>query len=624
MCGIFGVVGTEPVRPEAIDDGLAALAHRGPDGDGIYRSPPGRPPAVLGHRRLSVIDLETGSQPMESEDGTRIVVFNGEIYNYRSLRADLERSGHRFATASDTEVLVHGFEEWGESLPERLVGMFAFALFDERTGAVFLARDRFGQKPLYYAVAAGGLFFASELAALRALLPGGGLDPAALTAYLRYGYVPEPLCIDAGVRKLPPAHWMRFQPGAEPGFGRYWSLPAASRREQRLDEARCVEELDGLLATAVEDRMVADVPLGAFLSGGLDSSLIAAYMCRAQGPGAERIRTFSIGFAEKSYDESRYADRVARYLGTAHHTEKVVLDPARSLALLERLDEPFGDASFLPTACLSEITRQYVTVALSGDGADELFAGYRRYAAVRMAYRYNRLPAAVRKGLVGRVLDALPRPPGYYGDSVIARAKLFVAFADRLADDPARFSPAFFREDELRLLLGDLYLPHPDPVYEAAGADPAGEPVDRMLRADLATYLCGDILFKVDRASMYHSLEVRCPFLDHRVAEWALSVPTDLKLRGRGGKYVLRKVAGRYLPPDVLKRAKHGFMAPVDRWFRAGLGPVFEERVAACPVVRQDAALQYLAEHRAGAVDHAIKLWILLALAVVLGREGEA
>lgn len=614
MCGIAGFL---RLRPDAELDASclarmsSAIRHRGPDDAGEYFDVRGR--CGLAFRRLSIIDLATGHQPLGNEDGSLQIVFNGEIYNYRELRAQLCDRGHRFATASDTEVLVHGFEEWDVGLFERLAGMFALALWDERDGRLVLARDRFGKKPLVYGVHDGRLRFASELKSLLALPDQPrAIDPQALHEYLLFQYVPAPRTIYAGLSKLEPGTWVEFQADSEapPRSGRYWRLPTPPmfRGRRRDAEAR----LEELLLSSVERRLMSDVPLGAFLSGGLDSSLVVAAMVRL---GVQPVRTFTVGFADARYDESAAARHTAAVLRTAHDEQTVAPDAIASLpTLVHHFDEPMADSSAIPTLAVSAAARRQVTVALTGDGGDEAFLGYDRYRAAAWAGALER--TGVARGLAGR-LSAWIGP----GEPRTARnrAHRFLSALSspaelRYLEWVAVFSPSSltggYRGEFRERIRFDDPLARFAALFRAAGDSDAL----RANRVDFATYLPFDLLTKVDTASMACSLECRCPFLDHEMIEFALSLPEHWRRR----KALLRSLAARWLPREVLTRPKRGFGVPVGEWFRGPLrAPLHEALLAPGSIARSifcaDWLEQRLAQHdRWGHLGH--PLWSLFLL----------
>ena len=592
------------------------LAHRGPDGDGFYFAPG----IGLGHRRLAIIDLAGGDQPLFNEDRTVCVVFNGEIYNFPELMTELSALGHVFRTRCDTEVIVHAWEEWGEACLDRFNGMFAFALLDERRQTLFLARDRLGEKPLYYSFLSDGrLLFASELKSLLCCPQlDRRLDPQAVEEFFALGYIPDPRSIYSGVHKLAPAHCLLVRRGEDPPQPHaYWQLRFVDGSATRKEEAE--EELISRLHQSVRMRMIADVPLGAFLSGGVNSSAVVAMMAGLQ---AEPVSTFSISFGTKGFDESPYAAMIAGRYDTDHHVRAV--DP-NSFDLLDRLatiyDEPFGDSSALPTLRVCAVARENVTVALSGDGGDEVFAGYRRYRWHCVEERVRRVvPQGLRGPLFGALgalypkLDWAPRP---------LRAKATLEELARDTDE-AYFASVSVCSDELRRRLFSPALTAELQGYNAVevlkehmaqcGSE---DPLSRVQYADFKTYLPGDILTKVDRASMASSLEVRVPLLDHTLVEWAAGLPSQLKLRGREGKYVFKSALEPYVPPRNPLSSQAGLCRAarrvVSRPAAAALARDLERtgtlRVRACSTWRQLAAL--LDQHQSGERDHSAALWTL-------------
>jgi asparagine synthase (glutamine-hydrolysing) len=617
MCGIAGFLkdGARASR-DVLEEMCARLAHRGPDAYGWMADEH----AALGHRRLSIIDLSTGDQPMGNEDGAIQVVFNGEIYNYRELRANLQAKGHQFRSGSDTEVLVHLYEEAGERMPEFLNGMFAFAIWDGRHQRLFLARDRMGKKPLYYSAEVPGFrfAFASELKAIAAM-PGfqAREDPTAIADFLALSYVPDPRTIYRGVFKLEPAHslvvdrlGMRQR--------RYWK---PEFREGGRSRESALEELGALAADAVERRMISDVPLGAFLSGGVDSSAVVALMARKAPAG---VRTFSIGFTNKRFDELEYARAVAEQYHTQHR-EKVVSPRVEDVleTLARHMDEPFGDPSIIPTLYLAEMTRRHVTVALSGDGADEVFGGYRRYYFGVLEERLRRkFPDAFRRTVIawgGRhypKFDYLPQ---------VFRAKSLLTNLSMDIGDAYYSSMTAFRDGDLTAVLSpelrrdlDGYAPRAW-FRERFAAVRHLPPLEQMQAVDLETYLPGDILVKVDRATMIHSLEARAPWLDYRIVELACGLPSGWKLEGRVGKSIFKQAVLPLLPKRNVARRKMGFSVPLAEWFRTSLAPVFEAAVfdpRMEGLIHQREARRLWAEHRSALFNHERKLWNLLMLAM--------
>jgi len=614
MCGIVGWVTPPGRRPdrELVRRMADAVRHRGPDADGVWV----HANVGLGHRRLTIIDTSSAAdQPLFNEDRSVVVVFNGEIYNFQELRPELEAAGHRFATRSDTEVLVHGWEEWGPEMVHRLRGMFAFALYDVRAERLFIARDRIGKKPLFWTRTSGGFVFGSEIKALLTH-PGVGreLDPRAVGEYTVYGNTVGERTIYRGIHALLPGHWLTLDTGPcetggleGPTVERYWRYRPAP--EPEIDEREWLEELDRTLDEAVRLRMISDVPLGAFLSGGVDSSLIVAYMAR-HAPG--RVRTFSVGFDEARWDETEHARAVAAHLGTDHQAEIVTPDAAAILPELVALhDEPFADPSIIPTYYVCRETRKHVTVALSGDGGDELFMGYTRHlesatlerlagwitpAGRLLARGVSRLMAL--DSFVGRGLDRV----SYRGFDLYHHALGFSRVYDTL------LAP------EIRAALG------PGRATPAAEAFRRGAGLSFLQRCqvmDLETYLPDQILVKVDRASMHHSLEVRCPLLDQEVMAVATRMPAERQVGRRNQKILLRRLASRYVPREVLDRPKQGFTPPLRSWLRGPLAPLAEEAVAdaaspAWDFLDRGEARRRLWAHRSGRVDASTALWRVL------------
>jgi asparagine synthase (glutamine-hydrolysing) len=616
MCGITGKVSAgAPVNPELLDRMCRALAHRGPDSQGVHLDGP----AGLGIRRLAIIDLVHGDQPFFSEDHRHVLVLNGEIYNHEELRAELRGRGHTFASGSDAEVVVHLWEELGPRCVHRLRGMFAFAIWDARERELFLARDRIGKKPLFWARTGDGLVFASEP---RSVL----LDPevprdvdlGAIDAYLVNQYVPHDRCAFRALRKLPPAGTLRWRPGrGEPVVERYWALRYTPKQATGLDEA--ADRLRGELLEATRLRLRSDVPLGAFLSGGIDSSLVVAAMARtASGP----VRTFTVAFPGSAVDESRYARLVADRYGTDHHELQVgPPDPALLPRLAWHFGEPFADPAALPTFQLSELIRRHVTVALNGDGGDESFAGYDRYRHLLLTLPADRMPAPVRR-VAARALARAAG--GTDGRAPLPRAARLLR---RLALDPARRYADLFRfvreEDRPRLYGPQLAAAaaREDPLAHTVAAWDAGaglEPLDRLLATDLVTYLADDLVAKVDVTSMAHAVEVRSPLLDVELMGWAATLPPALKGSRRDGKVLLRHAARPWVGSAVVDRPKQGFAVPVADWLRGPMRAVAEDVLLDPGTLDRGlfvpgAVDRMLREHREGR-DRAQQLWALLML----------
>lgn len=611
MCGIFGLCGQQ--AGEAASLGVLqamgdSLIHRGPDEGGIHTEPG----LGFGMRRLSIIDLASGHQPLANEDGSAWIVFNGEIYNYRELTADLVARGHRFATASDTEAVVHLYEDHGADCMKHLRGMFAFALWDARKQTLLLARDRLGIKPLYYAETPQGVVFGSELRAL-ILSPWvrRRIDPRALAAYLTFGYVPDPLSILEGVSKLPPGHVLVVTQGRAGTPRRYWEPTSHfSGTDKPLGEAEAGERLWGHLESAVRSHLVSDVPVGAFLSGGLDSSTVVGIMAREAGVP---VKTFSVGFAEKEFDEAPYARRVAQWFGTEHH--ELTATP-RDLGLLEDVlaacDEPFADASAIPTYLVSRLARQHVKVVLSGDGGDELFAGYDRYVVDRRERPLGLLGDLGLGAPLRHLSTALPE--GTRGKNFLRHFSM--PRMERYIDAISLFSNGALGE----LLEPEVASTRPTPFEEALSESRGLDPLSRLQALDLRTYLPGDILTKVDRMTMAHSLEARVPLLDHPLVEFACRLPPGLRMRGGQTKFLFRRVLRGRVPDEVLDRPKRGFAVPLRPWFGERLPGFFRERLGNGRGLegigirpRGVAALVELFE-RHGREDHCQRLWALSVL----------
>lgn len=623
MCGIAGIV---DLRGRHVEQNIARrmcerLRHRGPDVEGFHFGPG----VALGHRRLSIIDLAGGGQPMSNEDGTVWIIFNGEIYNFAELRGPLEARGHRFTTHSDTEAIVHAYEEYGERCVDHLRGMFAFAIWDAPRRRIFAARDRLGKKPFFYARTGDHFVFASELQGLLAH-PGVAreLDPIALDDYLTYGYVPPPRTIFRGVFKLPPAHTLSLDlaqnehtPTA-PHIKRYWQLRYEPK--ETLSESEAVERLADGLTEAVRLRMIADVPLGALLSGGIDSSVVVAVM---SGLSTRPVKTFSIGFEEQAFNELPYARLVAERYKTEHH-ELVVRPNAMEVlpTLVRHYGEPFADSSAVPSYYVAQMTRQHVTVALNGDGGDECFAGYERYLGTLLAEKYQRLPWLVRRGVIEPVASLIPG--SLPRRSRLRQAKRFLeaasnSVADRYLSWVTYFSSKhkknLYTEHFQRELAGHVAERWHRDMFDAA----TGDTLDRVLAVDVKSYLPHDLLVKMDIATMANSLEARSPFLDHKVMEFAARLPRNLKVRGRTLKYLLRKYAERLLPPAAMNRRKMGFGVPVGEWMRGEMRPLLEDTLLSKRAIQRgyfqpDAIRRFIGEHVEGRHDHSFRLWSLLWL----------
>ena len=620
MCGITGWANLDSRTPppdgagELLHSLCERMVHRGPDSEGLMVSTG----VALGMRRLAIIDLVTGEQPAVNEDATVSVILNGEIYNYRELRKELETRGHSFHSLSDTEVLPHLYEEYGEQMVEHLNGMFAMALWDSKRRKLFLARDRFGEKPLYWGLFDKTLLFASEPKVLLAHpAVKSALNLNALRHYLSFDYVPAPLSIYQGINKLPAAHTLSLQDG-EIAIRQYWKLSYATQPHPP-SENEAAEQLRELLADSVRMRMISDVPLGVLLSGGVDSSAITALAVRAS---SETVKTFSISFAESSFDESQYARAVAKFLGTDHHEERLSAYLAANLVgdIGSWMDEPFSDPSLVPTYLLSRFTRKHVTVALGGDGGDELFAGYPMYRGYRWAEMYARVPKPLRRGLVEPIVRLLPVKTKNLSFDYKATRFVTGAKYDAVARHHVWFG-SFTPDEQARLLTPDVIADTNTDIYHAAramwDACDSTDVVERMQSVDTQLYLAEDILTKVDRASMAVSLEVRAPFLDPRVAEFAASLPPNYKLRGRKTKYILKRAIADDLPPFVTRRGKKGFGVPVAEWLKGKLRPLTRdllspERVRKAGLFNPEYVTQLMDEHERGTANHRKLLWTLL------------
>ncbi len=617
MCGIAGIVRNDGARVdrELLERMNEAIRHRGPDDDGYYFSDG----VALAMRRLSIIDLKSGQQPIHNQDRTAWIVFNGEIYNYRELREQLEKLGHKFYTDSDTEAIVHAYDQYGTDCPKYLRGMFAFAIWDERAKSLFLARDRVGKKPLLYAELNGEFVFGSEF---NALLQHPGIsrdvDFEAIHHYLSFLCVPAPLTAYRAIRKLEPGNSLWWRNG-EIKIERYWHLDFS--KKLNLGEEEAGERLVSLLREAVRVRLMSEVPLGAFLSGGIDSSAVVALMAQES---SARVKTFSIGFDEQHFSELHHARRVAEHIGADHHEFIVRPDAMEILpTLVEHYGEPFADSSAIPSYYVSKETRAYVTVALTGDGGDECFAGYERYAAMNLTQRYANLPGALRDGLIGKVVSALPGFDAH--PNPLRRAKRFVALASiPKVERFLRWVSSF--DDEAKQNLYSERLRHETANFRTASilepwfakANGAGT-VDASLLTDTMTYLPDDLLVKMDIASMTVSLEARSPFLDHHLLEFAASLPENLKLRRLTTKYLLKRALRKLLPAETLNRRKMGFGVPIGHWFRGVMQPflretLLSEKALARDLFKPEMVLQMINQHVEGKVDHPHRLWSLLML----------
>ena len=618
MCGIVGFINanSQPVSSEILEGMNTCIVHRGPDDDGFYVNEN----VALGMRRLSIIDVAHGKQPMHTTDKRKWIVFNGEIYNFQELKIDLEKSGHEFYTHSDTEVILHLYERYGADCVTHLRGMYAFAIWDEIDKSLFIARDRIGKKPLLYSHQQNGdLIFGSEFQALLAHpVVSREVDTEAIHHYLSYLCVPAPLTAFKQIRKLEPGHWLRWKNG-EIETKRYW-LPDFSKKIN-ISEEEAIDETLRLLREATKMRMVSEVPLGAFLSGGVDSSAVVALMAEVS---TQPVKTFSIGFEEEDFSELKYAKIVAEHIGAEHH-EFIVLPNALEILpkLVEHYGEPYADASAIATYYVAKETRKHVTVALNGDGGDESFAGYERYFAMLLAEKYHKIPAILRKTLIETAVNLFPT-------SEIKRSrardlKRFVQAASMpRVERYFRWVSAIDRQSKENLYTADFA--NSVGNYDSAqfleqwfSKTNGSGIVDATMFTDQLTYLPNDLLVKVDIASMANSLEARSPFLDHKVIEFAASLPENIKLRGTETKYLLKKAASRIVPPEVLYRKKMGFGVPLTHWFRGVLKDylrenLLSEKFAQRGIVKADVVKKLVDEHINSERDHVWQLWTLLML----------
>jgi asparagine synthase (glutamine-hydrolysing) len=623
VCGIAGIVRSDgaPVDRELVARMNEAIRHRGPDEDGFYFSDG----VGLAMRRLAIIDLKSGQQPIPNSDRTAWIVFNGEIYNYRELREQLEKLGHQFHTDSDTEAIVHAYDQYGTDCPKYLRGMFAFAIWDERAKSLFLARDRVGKKPLLYAQLDGELVFGSEFTALlEHPRISRDVDFEAIHHYLSFICVPAPLTAYRAIRKLEPGRWLLWR-GGEIKTERYWQLDFS--KKVSIGEEEAGERVVELLREAVRVRLMSEVPLGAFLSGGIDSSAVVALMAQES---SEKIKTFSIGFDEQDFSELHHARRVAEHVGADHHEFIVRPDAMEILpTLVEHYGEPFADSSAIPSYYVSKETRAFVTVALNGDGGDECFAGYERYAAMSIAQKYAKLPGALRNGVISNFVSALP---GFDArQNPLRKARRFVAAASLPpVERYLRWVSAFDDAAKQNLYSDDFR--HETAMFRTASilepwfakANGSGI-VDAALLTDTMTYLPNDLLVKMDIASMTVSLEARSPFLDHHLMEFAASLPEKLKLRRLTTKYLLKRVLKKLVPAENLNRSKMGFGVPIGHWFRGAMQPflretLLSEKALARGLFQPEKVRQLIDSHVSVKADHSHRLWTLLMLELWFGR----
>jgi asparagine synthase (glutamine-hydrolysing) len=623
MCGIAGIVRNDgkPVDEQLLRRMNEAIRHRGPDEDGFYVNGS----VGLAMRRLAIIDLKSGQQPIHNQDRSSWIVFNGEIYNYLELREKLEQLGHTFYTNSDTEAIVHAYDQFGADCPNHLRGMFAFAIWNERTQELFLARDRVGKKPLLYAEVNGQLIFASEFSALL-LHPdvSRDIEPEALDYYLSFMCIPAPLTAYRAIRKLEPGHWLRWRHG-NVELQRYWQPDFTKKID--ISEEEAGERTIEILREAVRVRLMSEVPLGAFLSGGIDSSAVVALMSQES---TERVKTFSIGFDEQDFSELHHARRVAEHVGAEHHEFIVRPDAIEVLPLLvDHYGEPYADSSAVPTYYVAKETRKHVTVALNGDGGDESFAGYERYIAMGFTEKYRRVPSFLRESLIKETVNLIPTSPN--GRSRVKSAQRMLSVVSLPKVDRYTRWVSVFNEETKRPLYSDGFRQQ---TREANATGLLAEwfkrangigILDAMLLTDQMTYLPNDLLVKVDIATMAVSLEARSPFLDHKVIEFAASLPQNLKLRRLTSKYLLKKVLRKLLPNENLNRRKMGFGVPIGHWFRGKMQPFLREVLLSDKATRRglfkpETVRQLIDLHTTGERDYSHQLWTLLMLELWFNR----
>ena len=619
MCGICGKYSPQGVQTEELNHMLDSIVHRGPDDSGTYL----RGVIGMGNRRLSIIDLQSGKQPISNEDGSIWVVYNGEMYNYPSLRQQLQTKGHTFYTNSDTEAIVHLYEDHGERCVEHISGMFAFALWDEKQKKLLLARDRIGQKPLFYTQEGSDFLFGSEIKSVLSLRhQNPELDPLAMHDYLSLRFISPPNTIFKGIKKLPPAHTLTFQNG-EIKLRRYWQL--SFREKLTLSEDEILEALQEQLIRTVDSHLLSDVPVGSFLSGGLDSSMVVAVLARDLGL---KPQTYAIGVEESDFDETPYARMVANHYQTDHIEERVAANIIQSIPkMIWHLDEPSDPIA----ACMYQAARlasKHVKVVLGGDGGDELFAGFDRYVGSRYIDMYSIMPLALRKGLMGPMLDRLPDSFTYKSMTQKLRWVHHLSLQSTAAEQYAA-ATCFFRfthDEKLALYSDDLqqeigHLNSSLAITEPFNNAEADDLLDRMLYTDFVTRLPEHSLMLTDRMTMAHGLEARSPFLDHELVEFLAKVPANIKVQNNQPKHLMRKLAADYLPAPILQREKQGFMLPIAYWFRNDLYPLVSQTLENSHFVKQgwfkkEAIQNLLDEHRSNRHDHHVRLWMLLNLAL--------
>jgi asparagine synthase (glutamine-hydrolysing) len=607
------------MRDEELNAMCRTIEHRGPDGTRTMI----RGAVAFGHTRLSIIDTETGWQPISNEDDSIFVILNGEIYNFQSLRKELSEKGHKFRTNSDTEVIVHLYEDDGIEFVKRLDGMFALAIWDEPNSRLVLARDRVGKKPLYYAENTGRIAFASETKALNSVqTETKEVDPSALASYLTYGYVPDPLSIFKGISKLPPAHLLVFDENGVK-VQRYWEL--GSTTDSSLTREDAVAETRRLTDQAVTSRLISDVPLGFFLSGGLDSSVVVGAAAQAS---SSKLKTFSIGFEEESFSELGYARTIAERFDTDHEKFVVTSDLAGDLESIVRFaDEPLADSSMFPTYYLSRQTRQHVTVALSGDGGDEVFGGYDRYIGLGLAEKYHRVPGIIRRGLIGPLAGMIPESPGKRSNlrrvkrltypATDSAAQWYMGWMQQFRTES--HSNAFTPEFALAVSDNGGWADHMNEAFAKSVKSGGRSSAKSAQWVDSTTYLPGDLMAKSDRMSMAHGLEVRSPFLDHHLMEFASTIPGNYAYRGKAGKQILKQAYSDLIPSEIINRKKAGFTVPMSEWINGPLRGITQDLLTSQgaevhKVVNSGFIHQMIKEHADHRTNHAVRLWNLICL----------
>ncbi len=618
MCGILGIYSNQSLHHDndSFNSALKLLEHRGPDSSGIYSDKY----AMLGHTRLSIIDLESGNQPFISDDGNLALVYNGEVYNFNDIKRDLEKKGHRFITRCDTEVILHAYQEYGNSCVEFFNGMFAFAIHDKKKKSIFIARDRLGVKPLYYSIKDNKLFFSSEIKPLLKLGIDKSLNVRALHNYLTLSYIPTEDTLFSNILKLPPGCRMTCDSSFIISIEKYWEL---KERVIDMTEKECVEELKDRFTAAVDKRLIADVPLGVFLSGGIDSSAIVGVMSELLG---KKVKTFSIGFGDESYNELKYSRIIAERFNTDHYEHTVEPDAFSILPkIIRHIEEPLADASVIPTYYLCEMARKNVTVALSGEGGDETFGGYTRYFWDPKAEIYQKIPRFIRELLIETVTSRFPDGEKSGFKDALRRIKKFTAHASLPASERYLSWFSLFNEIEKRDIYTDDFAEKTtgyktiDIFTKYMGMISGRDPVKRCQYNDINTMLLDDLLLKVDKLSMAHSLEVRVPFLDHELLDFSFNLGHSIKIKGKRSKYLLKKWLADFLPTEIVNRGKKGFEVPIGSWFRGELWSYANDLLMSSKAkgrgfFRPEAVQGYLHQHKSGRRVFSNQIFALIVL----------